>query len=111
MAQSRYWDCLIYDCTSLESLPFCSELGERSPLGHSGDLQFFGDQVGLLVCKTNRTYWTYWFRKDENIIRPGSGLRFGFEVVVKPIQHRVIPKLRVLRLQNPMTFVWINQQL
>ena len=110
MAHSRYCDCLFYGCTSLESLPFCSELGERSPLGHSGDLQFFWDQ---LVDRTYRTNWTYLPHNQKAVSQnqSGSGLRFGFEVVVKPIQHSVVPELRILRFQNPVTFVRIDQQL
>lgn len=107
MAHSRYCDCLFYGCTSLESLPFCSELGERSPLGHSGDLQFFWNQFDPGPIGRTRPV----VLKETNFTRSGLGLRFGFEVVVKPIQHSVVPELRVLGFQNPMTFVRIDQQL
>src|SRR5205085_1486996 len=38
---SRYRDCLFNRCTSLESLPFCSELGEGSIPRHGFDPNFF----------------------------------------------------------------------
>src|SRR5258708_9390196 len=43
--------------------------------------------------------------------RSSLRLTLRFQMGIKPTEHSVVPKLRVLRLQHPVTFVRINQEL